>query len=220
MNNLHYLSEKATFRDVLKTLSLPGVRRVPMMSRKLFRDVSKRPMARFITQSDVIHFVANNLSDFGSGLDLKVHSNIGTYPVTCVQETIRTIDAFREMLNQKVTGLAVVDITGNLVGNLSIRDIGYAVTASPGTELNMDLRSFLSALKANGYNSDFVFCKTHDTIAHAITELSKSRTHRMYVMDDANKPCGVITLSDICKFLLQLPAYTVPTKHGLNSKDL
>jgi hypothetical protein len=56
MNDCHFLSEKASFKDVLKTLSLPGVHRVPMMEKGglLSSQKSKRKLARFITQTDVV----------------------------------------------------------------------------------------------------------------------------------------------------------------------
>jgi hypothetical protein len=68
MNDCHFLNSKATLKDVLKVLSLPGVHRVPMMGRGgLLNQKSKRPLNRFITQSDVVR---------GTGFFIWKHGNL------------------------------------------------------------------------------------------------------------------------------------------------
>lgn len=48
---------------------------------------------------------------------------IGTVPVISVKSTAKAIDVFRLMDNKKLTGVAVVDETGKLVGNTSASDL-------------------------------------------------------------------------------------------------
>jgi len=207
MNDCHYLSEKATFKDILKTLSLPGVRRVPMMGPRqgLFSPMSKRHLARFLTQTDILRFVATHLDCFGPALDHPVLGSVGTYPAPCVHESVKTIEAFREMISKKVTGIGVLDDDGKLIGELNIRDIGYIVTVTPYVELNSTIKEFLEQLRKTEDDSKTITCGTNDSVHSAITKINDNRSHRIYVLDSNNKPIGVISLSDICQFLHQLP---------------
>jgi len=207
MNDCHYLSENATFKDVLKTLSQPGVRRVPMMGSKhgLFNPLSKRPLERFLTQTDVLHFVAQNMHHFGSALEQSVINKVGTYPALCVHQSMKTVEAFRLLISNKVTGMGVIDDDKNLIGELSIRDFGYVVTTKPGTELSSTVADFIAHLRESNVESKVLTCGPKDSVGSVIQKIESNRSHRIYVINSENKPCGVISLSDICLFLLQLP---------------
>jgi len=222
MNDCHFLSEKATFKDVLKTLSLPGVHRVPMMSRHgLLNRKSKRHLSRFLTQSDVLRFVATHLDDFGAALDETILGSVGSYPAHCVHHSTKTVDAFREMLNKKITGIGVIDSNRNLIGHLSMRDIGYVVTHHPGAELALPLKDFLRELRESGQGpKNVISCGNADSVRSVITKLNSNRIHRIYVIDAASRPCGVVSLSDICQFLLHISPekYSTPT-HSPRAKE-
>jgi CBS domain-containing protein len=79
--------------------------------------------------------VASHLDDFGPALDVSILGVVGTYPAQCISESTKTIDAFRDMVAKKVSALGVLNEEGRLVGNISIRDIGFVVTSHPGAEL-------------------------------------------------------------------------------------
>jgi CBS domain-containing protein len=222
MNDCHFLSERATFKDVLKTLSLPGVHRVPMTEKGgiLSQSKSKRKLARFITQTDVIRFVSSHLDDFGTALDVSILGNLGTYPAQCVPDSTKTIDAFRDMASKKITALGVLDAEGKLSGNISIRDIGFVVTSHPGTELATTVKEFLEELRSRGDTLKApVTCGNNDTVRSVITKINSNRVHRVYILDGANLPCGVVSLSDICRFLLSIPAEKFPKGHGEHHKE-
>jgi len=207
MNDCHYLSEKATFKDVLKTLSLPGVHRVPMMGprRGLISPLSERHLARFLTQTDVLRFVASHLDYFGYALDLPVLGSVGTYPAPCLHESTETISAFREILRKKITGIGVLDDDGKLVGELSIRDIGYIVTNTSYIELKSTLKEFMEDLRRTEDRSQVITCQPQDTLRSVIKKTNNNRSHRIHVLDSGDKPIGVVSLSDICQYLQQLP---------------
>lgn len=210
MNSCHpLLSESTTFKDVMKALCKPGVHRVPMMGKaKLMQEIlgqkEKRPLERFLTQSDLLHFVATHIDDFGSSVDKTIEGNLGTRPVFCVQATVKAIDAFRELVKHKVSALGVLDDDGILVGNISVRDIRHIVKHTPGAELNYPLDEFATQIRKSNPEipKDIIACRETDTVRSIILKLDTNRIHRIYIVDAEQKPLGVISLGDIFQYLL------------------
>lgn len=204
------LSEKSTFKDVLKALCQPAVHRVPMMGKatfkqELFGEKEKRPLERFLTQSDLLKFVADHLDDFGAAVDVTIDNKLGTRPVYCVSATSKTIDAFRELVNRKVTALGVIDDDGVLVGNVSVRDIRFIVKQNMGAELNSSLDDFATDIRKHNPDipKDVIACVESDTVRSVITKLYNNRIHRLYIVDSEHKPLGVISLGDVFHYLLE-----------------
>jgi predicted transcriptional regulator len=134
-----------------------------------------------------------------------VLGTIGTYPAHTVADDCKTIDTFRELLAKKITGIGVVDKNGKLVGNISARDIGHVVTSNPGAELNSPVGEFLSELRSAGETHDAaITCVGTDSVRAVILKIAENKIHRIYV-EDGGVPIGVISLSDICRFLLKGP---------------
>lgn len=210
MNACHpLLSETSTFKDVMRTLSTPGVHRVPMMGKakfiqELFGKKEKRPLERFLTQSDLLHFVALHINDFGDVVDKPVGKKLGSRPVFTVSARVKVIEAFRELVKRKVSALGVIDDQGVLVGNISIRDIRYIVRHTPGTELNASLDSFATEVRQNHPEvpTDIIACRETDTLRTVITKLDSNHIHRIYIVDSKQKPLGVISLGDVFQHLL------------------
>jgi CBS domain-containing protein len=203
------LSESSTFKDVMKALSQPGVHRVPMTGKAKFRQEilgqkEKRPLERFFTQSDLLRFVASNLDSFGDIVDKSVGDRLGSRPVFCVSEGVKVIEAFRELVSRKVTALGVVDDKGLLIGNISVRDMRYVVKQTPGAELVAPLDEFYTQVrKANPeIPKDVIACKEDETVKSVIVKLDSNHIHRIYIIDDEQKPVGVISLGDIFQYLL------------------
>jgi len=207
MNDCYTLGEHATFKDVLKVLSHTGTRRVPMLARGGILDrKAKRPLARFITQTDVIRFVATNLDLFEDVLDVPIAGSLGTFPAHCVLASSHTIDAFKEMLDRRVSALGVVDDNHVLVGNISIRDIVVPLTSGRAAEiLKGTVADFLVHIRAAGAPRAPITVFMGDSVHHVITLLNSNSVHRAYIIGEGGRPSGIITLSDICRFLLTHP---------------
>lgn len=203
MNVCHLLPENSTFKDVVKALSQPGIHRVAMTGKtRLFGGKSNR-LVRFLTQSDLLHFISANLKDFA--VDVSVGNRLGSQPVYCVSSTAKTIDAFREVINRKVSALGVLDNNGILVGNVSIRDLAHVARYTPSTDLQLPLGEFINQLKKKNLvlPRELIACLETDTVRTVIQQLDSNHIHRIYVVDANNKPLRVISLGDIFTFLLK-----------------
>lgn len=51
--------------------------------------------------------------------------------------------------------------------------------------------------KKHGRPTHSVSLTGSDTLATALTKLAENRIHRLYIVDDANRPIGICSLKDI-----------------------
>lgn len=112
------------------------------------------------------------------------------------------ITAFKMMAEHGVTGLAVINEEGKLIGNISVRDLKL-IRADAGmfTRLHQHIRNFLPKLRAEFGSMDrpdkIVSLSASDTLETAIRLLSENHIHRIYIVDEQRKPIGVMSLKDI-----------------------
>jgi CBS domain-containing protein len=209
VNHLHYIEKNATFRDVLAALSSGGVHSVPVLSSPS-GFLRGRTLSRLIAQADVISFVSNNLERFDKLLDIKIGGHVGTYPAICISEATKTIDAFRTMLKLRVSAVGVVTEDNTLVGSISIKEIGYLVTSGKsGKQLAGTVKVFLEATKdlRGRPTKEVVTCNKTTPVRDAITAIHQNSVNSIYVVTPDGKPYGVVTLTDLCRFLFMLESH-------------
>jgi CBS domain-containing protein len=142
--------------------------------------------------------------------------------VESIHEYEMAFIAFRKMKEKKVSGLAVLNDQGVIVGNISTSDIkllefdmiffsmlgydiaGYLNLVSKPELLHQKpirfrpLREALSILPR-----PVVTCRSSDSMGYIMAILLHYRIHRVYVVDDGNKPIGVISLHDILSEIME-----------------
>jgi CBS domain-containing protein len=57
--------------------------------------------------------------------------------------------------------------------------------------------------KRHGRPTHMVSCVGSETIADVINKLAENHIHRVYIVDDANKPVGLVSLKDLLAEILQ-----------------
>ena len=144
--------------------------------------------------------------------------------VVSINASTPVVDCFYEMERANVQAVAIIDEnTDALVGNLSETDImtlksdAYGALALPVGEYllhahgitnpkvpdivdrslyNPDSTVFSAAL-ANEGSKLVVTCEPTATIAEVMDAMHVKAVHRVWVVDDARRPIGVVALSDI-----------------------
>jgi len=107
------------------------------------------------------------------------------------------------MLEKNVTGVAVVDVAGVLVGNVSIRDmklIGH--DARLFWRLNQPVKIFLAKLKAEWQSrharpQEVATLTKEQTLQEVVENLVRHKIHRLFIVDGERKPIGVASLKDV-----------------------
>jgi len=152
-----------------------------------------------ITQSHLVRELYKNFSKFDIASQTVQDLKLGYKEVLSIRSDAKAIEGFNTIYEKKVSGLAVVDGTGKLVGNLSATDM-----RNVGADINFLSRVFKSTeefLKLGPKGEQAlekpICCKPTATVGEAVAELVSTKTHRIYVVDDNNVPIGVISLGDV-----------------------
>lgn len=225
LNNLIEKQHETSYLNVMKVptgLSEPVVElpsntelyeAVQMMVRNgshrvLVYDDQQRPV-NLITQSRVVKFISVLKDSIPQSNRTLQELHLGFKEVLKVDKDAIAYDAFNMMLNQKVSAVGVVDKEGRLFGSLSVNDIkelGYDLRFFE--MLTSSVESYLSTLRICDAQrtlppiKDPLTCKATDKFADVIDALVKYRVHRIYIVDDNQKPIGVVSLSDILKEIM------------------
>lgn len=171
----------------------------------------------------------------------------GSRRVVSVNASTPTVDCFYEMERANVQAVAIIDEnTDALIGNLSETDImtlksdAYGALALPVGEYLLHAHSItnpkipdivnrtlynpdstvFSAALANEGSRLVVTCEPGATIAEVLDAMHVKAVHRVWVVDDAGRPVGVVALSDILAAIaVKKPAGVRGTSEGTMGKS-
>jgi CBS domain-containing protein len=199
-NPFHPIKEGYSALSVIEPLAREeNLHRVPVIDQN-------RQMFNLVTQSQVVEYLAKNLDRIGAGKvnkPLRQCEVVWKPRVLAVKEDSPAIDAFNIMVDKGVSGLAVVDNSGVLVGNISLRDLKLiSYDARLFWRLQQTVGNFLTKLKTeytakHGRPSSLVTAVETDTIGTCIKALADNSIHRIYVIDSGKKPVGLLSLKDV-----------------------
>jgi 5'-AMP-activated protein kinase regulatory gamma subunit len=111
----------------------------------------------------------------------------------------RTFYAFHQMLEHKVSGVAVVDDAGVLAGNISVSDLRGMAAADLGSLL-LPVSRFL---KERVKQEVPVMCSARTTFGTAVHRLVQHRLHRLWCTDAMQRPVSVVSLTDVLRIIDQ-----------------
>jgi CBS domain-containing protein len=168
-----------------------------------------------VTQSRMLDYFKSVLQYLPETKETIEELNIGSKDVLSVQEDDIAYSAFKLMKEKKVSGVAVINKDGKLVGNISANDLKFvgfdlsyfSYLSRPAREylawLNTTnfskhpTRNPLLILKQNERGEVLITCTKKDTLADIIKSICNFRIHRIYEVDEAGKPIAVISIYDI-----------------------
>ena len=143
-------------------------------------------------------------------------ADVMTQPVLSVMPETALQDAVQLISDHHVSGLPVVDADGALIGELTEQDLMVresGVDAGPDVlldsiiylrnPLNWDkqVHQVLGTTVADLMRKDSHSCPSSLPLPKAASMLHDRSTQRLFVLDEANKPVGVLTRGDIVRAL-------------------
>jgi len=161
--------------------------------------ISGHEIVGHVSQSDVVAFLAKNLNHFEKLANLTLSEmELHSGPVLSVLKSMPLIEAFSNIVETKFTGIAVIDEQGRLVNNISASDL-KGITRDTFWKLEMPIEKILGE-KAK---LPPLTCKPNDTFGDTIKRIADCKVHRIYVVDQQERPTNVITLTTIMKIFSQ-----------------
>jgi len=196
------LKHTSSMRKVLNLIS-HDTTRVPIVRfpSKLKCTGSKQKLLKFITRTDILQFITLNYQLFAPHFETSIQdSGVLTYDIHTVPTTKIAIDCFRDIAFNHISAVGVINEDGILVDNLSARDIRL-IMDDPQDTIQLPIGIFLEKKQVSG----FVTCKADQSMRHACNLMMESLTHRVWLVDDNGLPVGVLSLSDVVRYIQDLP---------------
>ena len=144
-------------------------------------------------------------------------SEVMTRPVLSVQPETPLQQVVQLMSEHHVSGLAVVDAAGVLVGELNeqdlmVRESGFdagpyvllldsVIYLRNPLQWDKQVHQVLGSSVGEVMGSHPHTCSADTTLPAAARQLHDRSTQRLFVLDDARKPTGVLTRGDVVRAL-------------------
>jgi CBS domain-containing protein len=110
------------------------------------------------------------------------------------REGMNLEDALKLLVNNKITGLPVVDATGNIIGVLS----EYDIIAKVGKESNITAEMFRGQIS---YTKDVEYVSENTTLNEILDRFITLKCRRLPVLDVNKRLVGIISRRDVMKVL-------------------
>ena len=170
--------------------------------------VSDEGKLEICSQSDILNFIVSDLenrfkdSEISKVMALPVSRCQNCYRdcVTVSKDTVM-LDLISTLDSKQITSIALVDEHGRICGNFSASDLKGM------TEINGEFLLTLvpSFLEKNSPQSLQPICVTPQTsIREAAEKMIQRRVHRIWLVDQGNRPVGVVTMTDILKEIFKI----------------
>lgn len=160
-----------------------------------------------ITQSHLVRFIARNAYKFGSLNDTKVEKIQKSSSVFSVKVSQPAREAFQILYKEKISGVAVVNENGALVGNISASDLKLIQSEFSTTidlsRLNLPAGDFIKLISRPSNKPYPWTVKLSNTLGDLTDLTSETSAHRIYVVDDQGKPIHVISLGNLLSTILE-----------------
>jgi len=185
-----------TVFQLIEGIFCKGIHRVPVMD-------ERNRVINVVSQSDVIGLLGNSLIQFGTfGQKTVEELKLGNREVISMSVNAQAIQAFYLMHVNKVSAVAIVDEKGTLVANLSASDI-RGLTPKLFPALVKPCTNYL--IGRYGHVKSPITCRLTSSLQSVIMKLSLYRLHRLWIVDEKEKPIGLITLTDVMKMISEIP---------------
>jgi len=177
-----------------------GTHRVPVVD-------DKNIIWDIITQSMLVDFLWQNIEKIGNLAVRRVGTLFANIPriVQTVSEHSTGILAFRLMLTKRVYGLAVVDEVGNLVDNISDRDIRVIYPNLHLSDFSIlwqkTVREIKDILRARSGRTPpaLLYVTPDDTFSSLIEKMAVHHVHRLFMVESTTSmiPTRCILQTDV-----------------------
>ncbi|KYK60876.1 nuclear protein SNF4 [Drechmeria coniospora] len=183
-------------RRMLKTRA----RRIPLVD--VDDETGRDTVISVITQYRILKFIAVNNEQHTVMLKRCVREiNLGTYENLATARMNDTVlDAIHMMVDRNISCIPVVDAENRVLNAFEAVDVIPCIKGGAYEELDDTIGE---ALCRRPDDSPGVYtCGEGDRLDSLFDTIRKSRVHRLVVVDDDNRLKGVISLSDILKYVL------------------
>jgi len=154
-----------------------------------------------ITQYRILKFIAVNVTETEMLKKPVGEIGLGTYKnlQTASMDT-PVIDVIHTMVKKSISSVPIVDESNRVLNVFEAVDVIAIIKGGVYDELTTSVGEALSK-RADDFAGIYT-CSMEDRLDTVFDTLRKSRVHRLVVIDEDSRLKGVISLSDILKYIL------------------
>jgi CBS domain-containing protein len=171
-----------------------GIHRIVVVDRNgiVKHSLSQSDLAKLLSEelkkSPSKHISEKSIKDLG----------LGSYTPLTISETDTVLNALKKINENSVSALAIVHKSGKLGGNFSATDlVGLYRNHLP--DLLIPLNDYLAKYSEKSLSP--ITIRSETTLLEAVQVMAESHIHRVWVIDDDFQPIGVLSLTDVARFI-------------------
>lgn len=183
-------------RRMLKTRA----RRIPLVDYD--KETDRETVVSVITQYRILKFIAVNNEQYTMLLKKPVRDlNLGTYTnLATATMNNSVLDVIHLMVQHNISAVPIVDQENKLLNVFEAVDVIPCIKGGAYDELSATIGDAISK-RAEDFAGIYT-CSEDDRLDSIFDTIRKSRVHRLVVIDDDTRLKGIISLSDILKYVL------------------
>lgn len=182
-------------RQMLKTRA----RRIPLVD--IDDETGRQMVVSVITQYRLLKFIAVNVVETEKLRKSVSEIGLGTYEdLQTAKMDTSVIDVIHMMVKCSISCIPILDANDRVLNVFEAVDVIAVIKGGAYDELTTGVGEALSK-RADDFAGIYT-CSKEDRLNSIFETIRKSRVHRLVVIDDENRLLGVISLSDILKYVL------------------
>lgn len=158
-----------------------------------------------ITQYTIVNWLANiNPTKIGELAEMSIEAfKLGFKEVVTIPETSTVLQAFLKIYSSNISGVAVNNGEGKLIGNISISDLkDIGSEADKFSKLFIEVKKFIQSRDYGKKVPNLVFVTPTKSIKELLQQFKTYGIHRVYIVqnDSVHAPVGIINSTDVVSF--------------------
>jgi len=158
----------------------------------------------FLSQIGIIDFLYKNIQNFPFA-SWKVKDYFKeSKPVISITSDKTALEGYHLIKMNQISGIAVVDSDGKLVGCLSASDLKGSLEVNLFDDLYLPIELYLQKRSlefSSELNRSPISCSLETSIYELLHKLSTNQIHRIFCLDSFGQPIGVLALCDIISMM-------------------
>ncbi|KAG9231236.1 Snf1 protein kinase-like protein complex subunit Snf4 [Amylocarpus encephaloides] len=174
-------------------------RRIPLVD--IDEETNREMVVSVITQYRILKFISVNVAQTEKLKKSVAEIGLGSYGnLQTASMTTRVIDVIHMMVRYSISSVPIVEQGNRLLNVFEAVDVISIIKGGIYDELTTEVGHALS--KRPDDFAGIYTCSEDDRLDSIFDTIRKSRVHRLIVVDEENCLKGVISLSDILKYVL------------------
>ncbi|KAG7913123.1 hypothetical protein KL907_000068 [Ogataea polymorpha] len=176
-----------------------SARRIPLIDKD--EKTNREIVVSVLTQYRILKFVSMNCKEAHMLLQPLSELNIGTTQnLSAVRMETPVMDVIHMLISNSVSSVPIVDEQNKLVNVYEAVDVLSLIKGGMYADLSLSVGEAL--MKRSDDFEGVYTCTLKDNLCVILETIRKSRLHRLFLVDDEGRLVGVLTLSDILKYIL------------------